>query len=417
MNDILSENDSFLNFSYLTSAFYNFVLISNDNYKKIKLPENDEKFDQEFEELNFDNYTNYLEYLSYQDKSGDEINKIKIKYIKSVFNLEFNENEKEKILLNLSEKMKVSIFTNKNHLIKLLSQQIINFIFDVYQLIYLIIKYMDKNEKEKILQINIENLIEIGKIKSEKDSLSTQNNLLKEKLQSFKKKINNNNQKNEDILLKKNKELEKEISKLKETMKCFENKIEKIQNSLDDKGEEIKKTNDLLLKEIEDKKNLESQLENTNELLLKEIEDKRKLESQLENTNDLLAKEIEGKIKLKEQVQKLEKQVEKLDKSNDYLFNEMQMMKKKDLCDENYQFMKNLNIDLLKEGIAFNDKHLALYKGENNLDSLKSELVKRDLKIKCLEGLKKIYEKDLKVKESQIDKLKLEIEDLKKGNK
>ena len=244
MNDILSENDSFLNFSYLTSAFYNFILISNDNYKKIKLPENDEKFDQEFEELNFDNYTNYLEYLSYQDKSGDEINKIKIKYIKSVFNLEFNENEKEKILLNLSEKMKVSIFTNKNHLIKLLSQQIINFIFDVYQLIYLIIKYMDKNEKEKILQINIENLIEIDKIKSEKDSLSTQNNLLKEKLQSFKKKIYN--QKNEDILLKKNKELEKEISKLKETMKCFENKIEKIQNYLDDKGEEIKKTNDLL---------------------------------------------------------------------------------------------------------------------------------------------------------------------------
>ena len=46
---------------------------------------------------------------------------------------------------------------------------------------------------------------------------------------------------------------------------------------------------------------------------------------------------------------------------------------------------------MLKEGIAFNDKHLALYKGENNLDSLKSELVKRDLKIKCLEGLKKIW--------------------------
>ena len=176
-------------------------------------------------------------------------------------------------------------------------------------------------------------------------------------------------------------------------MKLFENKMEKVQNSLikekEDRTAEIKKTNDLLAKEIEDKKKLESQLKKTNDLLAKEIEDKKKLEEQ----------------------------VKKLNESNESLFNEIQIMKKKDLADENYQYIKNLNIELLKEGIAFNDKHLALYKGENDLENLKIELVKRDLKIKYLEGLKIVYEKDLQVKEIKLGKLKLEIEGLKKSSK
>ena len=109
--------------------------------------------------------------------------------------------------------------------------------------------------------------------------------------------------------------------------------------------------------------------------------------------------------------------MKKLKESNDFLFNEIQIMKKKDLADENYQFMKNLNIELLKEGIAFNDKQLDLYKGENDLENFKIELVKRDLKIKYLEELKIVYEKDLKVKEIKLGKLKLEVEGLKKGNK
>ena len=77
---------------------------------------------------------------------------------------------------------------------------------------------------------------------------------------------------------KKNKDLEKEISKLKETMKIFENKMEKVQNSLlmekKERDEEIKKANDLLTKQIEDKKKLEEQVEKTNDLLVKHIEDK-----------------------------------------------------------------------------------------------------------------------------------------------
>ena len=242
MSKIIAEKDPFLNFSFLTSAFYNFILISNDNFKKIKLLENDVKFDEEFEKLNFENYFNYLEYLSYLNGSGEEIDKIKIKLINSVVKMEFNDKKKEKIVFILSDKMNMSIFANKNKLIKLLSIQIINFLFDIYELINLIIKNMDNNEKKKIQQINIENLIEASKLKSDKDNLSNKNFILEEKIKSLKKKINSNKEKSEDFLQKKNKDLEKEISKLKETMKIFENKMEKVQNSLImEKKKEMKK--------------------------------------------------------------------------------------------------------------------------------------------------------------------------------
>ena len=378
MSKIIAEKDPFLNFSFLTSAFYNFILISNDNFKKIKLLENDVKFDEEFEKLNFENYFNYLEYLSYLNGSGEEIDKIKIKLINSVVKMEFNDKKKEKIVFILSDKMNMSIFANKNKLIKLLSIQIINFLFDIYELINLIIKNMDNNEKKKIQQINIENLIETSKLKSDKDNLSNKNFILEEKIKSLKKKINSNKEKSEDFLQKKNKDLEKEISKLKETMKIFENKMEKVQNSLlmekKERDEEIKKANDLLTKQIEDKK------------------------------------------KLEEQVEKLKKKVQELDESNDCLFNEMQNIRKKDYTDENYQYMKNLNIKLLEELIVYNDKKLELYKGENDMDNFKNELKKRDLKIDSLQKLKIIYEKDLQVKEKKIDELRLEIERLKNAN-
>ncbi len=48
--------------------------------------------------------------------------------------------------------------------------------------------------------------------------------------------------------------------------------------------------------------------------------------------------------------------MQELDKSNDCLFNEMQIIRKKDYTDENYQYMKNLNIKLLEELIVYNDK-------------------------------------------------------------
>ena len=79
--------------------------------------------------------------------------------------------------------------------------------------------------------------------------------------------------------------------------------------------------------------------------------------------------------------------------------------------------MKELNIQIVKEGIDFNKENLDYYKKNTDLENLKIELVKKDLNIKGLERLINIFTKDLQVKEGQIDKLKKEIEDLKKGKK
>ena len=413
MSENLPENESFLNFSYLSSVFYNFVLISNDNFKKINLPEDDDKFDKDFEKLNFENYSNYLEHMSYINNSGKEIEEKKIKFIKSVFNMEFNENEKKIILFELCDKMNISIFANKNKLIKLLCPQIINFIFDIYELINLIIKKMD-----------VEYLIETDKIKLDKNNLSKENSLLKDKIKLLKKKAPNFGKKNE--------ELEKEINQLKEHMKLFEkennNKIEKIKHKLEDQVKEledkVKKSNDLLAKQIEEKihledqvKELEDKVKKSNDLLAKQIEEKihledqvKELEDKVKKSNDLLTNQVEEKTYLEEQVKQLKK-------SNDFLFNEIEDMKKKNLADESYQYMKKLNIQILKEGIAFNNKNLDYYRTRNDLDNLKIELVRRDLNINGLERLINVFSEDLLVKGDQINKLKEEIEGLKKAKK
>ena len=388
MSEILPEKESFLDFSYLSSAFYNFVHISNDNFKKINLPEDDEKFDKEFEKLNFENYSNYLEYMSYLNIREKEIRKFKMKLIKSVFNVEFNEKKKELILFELCGKMNISIFANKNKLIKLLCPQIINFIFDIYELIKLIIKNMD-----------VEYLIEIDKITLDKNNLSKENSLLKDKIK-LKKKV--------PIADEKNEELKKEISQLKEQMKLFEkNNNNKIVNKLED---QVKKLNDLSAKQIEEKSQLEGQVKKLNDLMAKQIEEKAQLEGQVKKLNDLSVKQIEEKSQLEDQMKKIKK-------SNDYLFNEIEEMKKKNLADESYQYMKRLNIQILKEGIAFNNKNLDHYKTNNDLNNLKLELVKRDLNINGLERLINVLSEDLIVKGAQIDKLIEEVEGLKKTKK
>ena len=430
MSEILPEKESFLDFSYLSSAFYNFVHISNDNFKKINLPEDDEKFDKEFEKLNFENYSNYLEYMSYLNNREKEIKKFKMKLIKSVFNVEFNEKKKELILFELCGKMNISIFANKNKLIKLLCPQIINFTFDIYELIKLIIKNMD-----------VEYLIEIDKITLDKNNLSKENSLLKDKIK-LKKKV--------PIADEKNEELKKEISQLKERMKLFEqNNNNKIVNKLED---QVKKLNDLSAKQIEEKSQLEGQVKKLNDLMAKQIEEKAQLKGQVKKLNDLMAKQIEEKAQLEGKVKKLsdlsakqieekaqleskvkklsdlsakqieeksqlEDQMKKIKKSNDYLFNEIEEMKKKNLADESYQYMKRLNIQILKEGIAFNNKNLDHYKTNNDFDNLKLELVKRDLNINGLERLINVLSEDLIVKGAQIDKLIEEVEGLKKTKK
>ena len=335
MSEILEEKQSFLNFSFLTAAFYNFVVVSGDNFLKIKYAQNDDKFEQEFDNLNKDNFFNYLDNLSSLHNNDEQIKQTKIKLIKSIFNLDFYENKKEKIFLELKEKMTISIFSNKNKLIKLLSNQIINFIFEIYELIYLIIKNMEKSRKEIIQQMKSDNLIKIDKLKKDNG---------------------------------KNEELENEIIKLKEKMKNIENNIK---NKIE---EEIKKSNNLLIKEIEHRKKMEEEIKKANNLLIKEIENIK--------TNQNLA-------------------------------------------EENYQYMKNLNLDILKGEISLNEGKFDKYKETINnlkkdncelklqLDNCNIEISKKDFEISCLNKLNGLFCKDY---QHQIDQLKEEIELLKKPN-
>ena len=343
MDNILKEKESFLNFSFLTASFYNFIFVSGENFKKIKLAQSDDKFEQKFDDLNKDNFFNYLDDMSFIQNVDEKTKQKKIKLIKTVFNLDFDENKKEKIFFELSKKMTISIFSNKNKLIKLLSSQIINFIFEIYELIYLIIKNMEKSQKVKIQQIKQENLMEINKIKQDKNiaekNLLNENNVLKEKITSLNKLINNN--KNEENISKDNKELENEIIKLNEKMSNFEQKIQ-----------EMEKSNNLLVKEIEDIK------------------------------------------------------------------------KKQNLAEENYQSMKNLNINILKERISSNEEIFDKYKEtiknlkkdncelKLHLDNCNIEISKKDFEINCLNKLNDLYSKDY---QNQINQLKEEIEFLKKS--
>ena len=49
MSENLNEKKSFLNLSYLSAIFYNYIVNSGKILKKINLAENDDKFEQNLE--------------------------------------------------------------------------------------------------------------------------------------------------------------------------------------------------------------------------------------------------------------------------------------------------------------------------------------------------------------------------------
>lgn len=202
---------------------------------------------------------------------------------------------------------------------------------------------------------------------------------------------------------------------IKNLEKNNNNKLEALQvqtQKLEDQIHNLKndaaKSNELLTKEIDYIKKLEEQLQ--------KLKDQTKyLEDKLKKSNDLLTKEKDEKKILEGKINKLEAQIEKLKESNDFLFSEIGDMKKKNLADESYRYMKDLNIQMVLEGFAFNNRDLDCYKNTNDLEKLKIELVQRDLKIRGLERLLNVFSEDLLVKGTQIEKLKEEIEGLKKA--
>ena len=273
MSEPLKEE--ILDFCYITSVFHNFIVNSGKNFKKINLAQNEETIAKEFYSLNQDNFFAYNENLSFI--KCREKKEYKLNCIHSFFEHEVNFEEKEKIFNEIYKKMNISIFVNKNILVKLLSTQIINFVFDINELFFLIINIMEKCHNDKILKLTEENLINEDNIRKEKSisekKLLKENNNLKKKIDSLNNNINNN-----DIKLKqKNKDLEKQVNNLKQNINEYESVIQKQKETTIKSEEEINNITNLLNKEKNelkrrDDKNYYQYFKNLNkEIILEQI--------------------------------------------------------------------------------------------------------------------------------------------------
>lgn len=83
----LSDDELLLNFSYLTSIYYNFVVISDENFKEVNLNLKEQYINNEFEKLNQDNLLNFIEYKSFLQRNDEQDKKYKLEFIKSTFKL------------------------------------------------------------------------------------------------------------------------------------------------------------------------------------------------------------------------------------------------------------------------------------------------------------------------------------------
>ena len=256
------EDQSILNFSYLTTAFYQFFTVSVKIFEKINLQKSECEINKEFDDLNLSNLMDYLDYMSDLTKNDEMTKQRKKNIFKSVFHFDFNENEKERIFHECSQKMNIDIYNNE--LYKLLNKYIINFNFEIYQIFYLVIKKMEK----EIQKITLENLLEEDKIRKEKTNneknLLNVNKQLKERIKTLNKNeesLKNMESKNKQLIDEMAK-MKMEIKELKENMKQHEKESIKFKDDLKTENENIrkqledmKKENASLIKEKEEKKN------------------------------------------------------------------------------------------------------------------------------------------------------------------
>lgn len=219
--------DSFLNFTFVSSVFYKFIDNSNKIFNNIDLTKDEITISKNFNDLNYSNFLDFLEYLSYINDNNSK-RKEKINIIKNVLNIKYDNMEKDKILSELSKKIDFTMFSNKNLLVKLLSPQITNFLFTIYNLFILNIKDMETMSNEKIGKILAENLIEEEKLKNE---FSKSEKVLKNENAKLKENINELKSNNSNF-----KKLEKEFSNLKLKFESLEKtsklKYESLENSL-----------------------------------------------------------------------------------------------------------------------------------------------------------------------------------------
>ena len=337
----LAKNDDLLNFCCLSSNFYNYVKCSGDNFKTIqeqiaenKATEND--IAKNFNSLNNENLWIYYDNLSSINNKAN-INNNKINFIKKVFKIESDEKEKEdeteSILSKLKENFKISMLANGYQFVELISQQTMNFLLDIYELIFNLFKNMEDSTNKKIQEIIAENLLS-------EDKLAQSKNQLRKEIIDLKNKIENQSQ-----LMKKD---EKMKEKLIENNEVLENKIIKLnkdiknlQNQLIQSKKESKEKISLLKEELN--KNRKESDEKVS--LLKEELDRARKESNTKVSKEEYNKAIKES---NESIIYLKNEIEKIKISNFDLIKKFEENKKeKKILHESYEKMKYLNYKIL----------------------------------------------------------------------
>jgi hypothetical protein len=401
--------ESLLNFCYITGAFYQYVQISGENFdlmkknniNEIKIGQNNAIIEKEFESKNNNNYMDYFENLSLLNDNEKKSTKIKSELIRKIFGNEFEKCQNLKKFDILKNKINSSMLKDKFLLVKLISNQIINFLFDIYENFFNVVKNMDEAQNKRYQDLVAKNLIDEEKLINSKKALSKEIIELK-KLIDEKNKHINKYKIMEEKLLEINKNQDKEISKLKDSIKMI---LKNLNAQKIESKEEVK----LLKKELNESKSSISQLEN-------KLKDSDEKVSQLENK----LKDSEETITfMKEKLNYSEKNSEKkitllnieLGIANGKqleLVNDIKKLKdciiklneKIDKKEEEYNFMKNLNLQILIDYVSSKNEN-----PQNNQSAITNNGL-----LRCLNLISKDYE----LIKSKLDEKNEQLENIKK---
>ena len=294
----LIENGDLLNFTYLTAIFYNYVFNSNKNFKILKSKQqkkinsaksseiNNEYYSlkNEFETMNNENHLKYFENLSIINENDIQSNKNKLIIIKSIFGKNFETRVNDELFLKLSQKINFSMLSDKYTLVEFISNQTINYLFEIYELFFKILKNMKETHFEKIQKLNADNLLS-------EDKLNAKNKKILEQVINLKNEIEKKNQ-----IINKKEEENKKISIFESTLKESRGKINILQKEIDESKKEAKeKITNLTNKLNESEKEVKEKITNlTNKLNESEKESKKKITIL---TNKLNESEKESKKK------------------------------------------------------------------------------------------------------------------------
>ena len=341
MNSLIKD-EALINFCYLTASFYNYVKTSGINFKNIISQYDKNKDDKnentnnkimniekDFDLLNNPNSMNYYENISLLNNNDEDTKKEKIKLIKSVFGDIFEENKIEKIIYSLTEKINFSMLSDKYLLVKFLSGQIIDHVFQIYELFYIIIKNNEERNLKKIQDIICDNILDEDKLIKTNKNLSKEIINLKNIIEIKNQNINNNLKMHEK-LVEISKNLKKDKNKIKLDMQNFKRGL----NNLQDKFKESNKLFNHNLKEYKEKNEF-------NDFELKKLEQKKYNEHRQSNKEkiplDIVSKESN-------EIEILNNDIKEL--------NVNPLFEKISKSEEKYEYIKNLNCQLILDKIS-----------------------------------------------------------------